>query len=497
MPKTITEDFPIVITAMPANARHHKIAFRGFVILVFVVAIVMLANIQMAHVDAFIPITQTMMCITDLLTATVLFVQYSVQSHRALLALAAGFVFSGLFAFLESLAFPDAYVTGVLIGDGLNSSRWLFLCWHTAFPLAAIVYALLKDAGEAADRSDRSPGVTIGITIACVLAATAGLTWSATAGAAYLPSLYENAAKQTLFGLVVNGYLALLSVTAIALVFVRRRTILDQWLIVTLFAWLPALIVSGLLTVVRFTLGWYLARVYALFAGASLLFVLLTETLLLYTRLTNAVVLLRRSEQRQRVLVAELDHRVKNILAQVAAVCTSTRQESRSIDDFVQSLGGRIRSMAAAHNLLSKTVWQGAGLDALVRTELAPYTTGANVKISGSDVMLTTAETQAVGRALHELATNAAKYGALSTPSGQVSVSWNRKPDGPASTLIIEWRERGGPAVAHDIRPGYGTTLIRNLIPHELGGTVDFRFAAEGVNCEIEFPLEKISAQGS
>jgi two-component sensor histidine kinase len=493
---TCTDDFPIVITTMPANARQHQIAFYGFVILVFVVAIVMLANIQMARVDTFIPITQTIMCIADLLTGTFLFAQYSVQPHRALLALAGGFVFSGLFAFLETLAFPGAFVPGVVIGDGLNSSRWLFLCWHTGFPLAAMVYAILKDAGEAANRSDRSTGATIGITIACVAALTAGLTWGATAGAGYLPSHYKNATEQALFGLVVNFYLALLSVTAIALVFIRRRTILDQWLIVTLFAWLPALIVSGLLTVVRFTLGWYLARIYALFAGSSLLFVLLVETLFLYTRLANAVVLLRRSEQRQRLLIAELDHRVKNILAQVAAVGTSMRHDNRSIDDFVQSLGGRIQSMAAAHTLLSESAWQGVGLDALVRTALAPYTRAANVKISGTDVMLTSAETQALGRVLHELATNAAKYGALSIANGQVSVSWNQKPNGSASTMILQWRELGGPPVEADIRSSYGTNLIRNLIPHELGGTVDLCFTTEGVNCKVDFPLENRS-QGS
>src|SRR5262249_23323937 len=153
------------------------------------------------------------------------------------------------------------------------------------------------------------------------------------------------------------------------------RTILDQWLIVTLFAWLPNFVIASLFIVNRFTLGWYIARVYAFFAGSSLLFVLLTETLLLYTRLASAVVQLRRSEEHQRLLVAELDHRVKNILAQVAGVATSTREGSRSLDGFLLSLAGRIQSMAAAHTLLSRTGWQSVGLDALVRTELAPYTT--------------------------------------------------------------------------------------------------------------------------
>jgi two-component sensor histidine kinase len=484
--------FPIAITTMPAAAGQHKIAFRGFAIFVVVVAIVMLTNIQTARVDAFVPVVQTVMCITDLLTAAFLFAQYSVHPRRALLALASGFVFSGLFAFLQTLTFPDAYVPGVLMGDMLSTAGWLFVFWHTTFPLAIIVYALAKDAGEAANRSGRSTRAAIGITIACVVAVTAGLTWGVTAGATYLPNFDKSLTEQAPPAMAAGLSLALLTITAIVLLFIRRRTILDQWLIVTLLAWLPNFMAASLHTAVRFTVGWYMGRVYALLAGASLLFVLLTETLRLYTRLANAIALLQRSEQHQRLLIAELDHRVKNILAQVAGVATSTRQGSRSIDNFVQSLDGRIHSMAAAHTLLSESSWQSVGLNAIVRTELAPYATDTNVRINGTDVMLSSAETQALARVLHELATNAAKYGALSIPGGQIWVSWDRKPNGQAATLILEWREHGGPPVPSKVRSSYGTDLIRDLIPHELGGTVDLVFAAEGVNCKIEIPAQKI-----
>ena len=489
------DDFPIVITAMPANARQHKVVFRGFAIQVVVVAIVTLANIQTVRAEALVPITQIVMSLVWFLTAAFLFAQYSVQPQRAQLALASGFVFSGLFAVLHTLAFPGAYGSGVVIGDELSSAGWLFLCWHTTFPLTVIIYTLAKDAGEAADGSGRSTRAAVGITIACVVAVTAGLTWGASAGAAYLPRLFKNTIEQEPFARGGELFVTVLNTTAIVLLFIRRRTILDQWLIVTLFAWLPDLVAASFFTLHRFTLGWYMARVYALIAGSSLLFVLLAETLRLYTRLANAVVLLRRSEEHQRLLIAELDHRVKNILAQVDGVTTSSLQGSRSINDFVQSLRGRIQSMAAAHTLLSKSAWQGVSLDALVRTELAPFTTGTNVRMSGTDVMLTSAETQALAMVLHELATNAAKYGALSISDGQVSVSWDRKPNGQAATLVLEWREHGGPPAALEVQSSYGTDLICNLIPHELGGTVDLMFAAEGVNCKIEIPPGQISAR--
>jgi two-component sensor histidine kinase len=193
------------------------------------------------------------------------------------------------------------------------------------------------------------------------------------------------------------------------------------------------------------------------------------------------------------MLIAELDHRVKNVLARVAAVAISTRQGSRSIDEFLRTLDGRIQSMAAAHSLLSQSRWHGVGITDLVHHQLAPYTTVANTTISGPDVMLTAAATHAVAVVLHELVTNAAKYGALSTPSGRVSVNWNLLPSsgGGAASLTISWHEIGGPPVAGPMQSGYGTSLIRELIPHELGGTVDLVFACDGACCKIDIPLEQ------
>jgi PAS domain S-box-containing protein len=198
----------------------------------------------------------------------------------------------------------------------------------------------------------------------------------------------------------------------------------------------------------------------------------------------------KRAEVREKMLTAELDHRVKNILAQVAAIANSTGEGSRSVDEFRRSLDGRIQSLAAAHMLLAQSNWHGVGIDALVRSQLAPYASDTNITIRGTGVILAVAETQVLTSVLHELATNAAKYGALSIPGGQVSVSWDRKPNGQAATLILEWRETGGPPVASRVQSGYGTDLIRDLIPHELGGEVDLVFAAEGVNCRIEIPVE-------
>jgi PAS domain S-box-containing protein len=615
---------------MPASVRQRKIAYSALAVLVVIVAITLpFANIQLARVDVFVPVIQAVMCVADLLAAVFLFAQYSVYSQRAVLVLAGGYVFSGLLAFLHALAFPGAYAPAGLIGDGVNSAAWLFVFWHTGFPLTVIVYTLSKDAGAAAIRSDPSISVVIVVTIACVLTATAGLTLVATTLAEYLPSLFETTTQQTPFSKYVNVFLSLLSAGALVLLFHRKRTILDHWLIVTLLAWLPNLIVGMLFTVLRFTVGWYSARLYALCAGSSLLFVLLAETMVLYTRLGTAlrvgvqqqrdlsatvaaleqskqsleevnlwlntalknithglsmfdkdrrlilcndryreiygdehgqikpgmtlssilkarrpdtgpeeidayvedrirtlrssqssymetkahdrrIIALntrlmpgggwvaihqditerKRAEEHQGLLLAELDHRVKNILARVAVVAKYTLEGGRPTKELLRALDRRIQSMADAHTMLSRSQWRGVSLADLVCGQLAPYTAESNVVISGPDIVLPAAPTQSLAMVLQELVTNAVKYGSLSTPHGKVSVSWDRRDGADGVTrAVIAWRESDGPSVTAPNHTSYGTNLVRNLIPHELGGAVDLAFALDGVRCDIEIPL--------
>ena len=163
--------------------------------------------------------------------------------------------------------------------------------------------------------------------------------------------------------------------------------------------------------------------------------------------------------------------------------------------DFVTALDGRIKSMAATHQLLSSRQWKGILLSALVRRELAPYATHRNTEIVGPDVTLNPDATQAVSMVLHELTTNAAKYGALSTNDGLVSVRWHRVLNGDADArLRIEWEESGGPAVQTPDRSGYGMEVIRDLLPYELEGAVDLAFASEGVRCRIDIPVSQLAS---
>jgi PAS domain S-box-containing protein len=196
----------------------------------------------------------------------------------------------------------------------------------------------------------------------------------------------------------------------------------------------------------------------------------------------------KRAEEARKVLNAELDHRVKNALATVTAVVSHTRQGSRSVADFAAALEGRLRSMAATHELLSSRHWQELSLIEVVRRELAPYAASRNTEISGPTVLLKPEAGQALAMVLHELATNAAKYGALSISRGRVLIRWDRWLNGSLPNLVLEWREVGGPRVDAPGKSSYGTSTIQHLIPYEFGGSVDLVFAPEGVRCRLELP---------
>jgi PAS domain S-box-containing protein len=202
----------------------------------------------------------------------------------------------------------------------------------------------------------------------------------------------------------------------------------------------------------------------------------------------------RQAEEHRSLLVAELDHRVKNTLATVSAVVSQTLEGRSSMADFAAALDARIRAMATTHQLLSANCWQGVSLAELVTRELAPYVMGKNAEIDGPMVLLRREAAQAMGMVLHELTTNAAKYGALSSKDGCVSVRWKWRANGQLrSHLVLDWREIGGPPVVATGKTSYGTRTIRDLIPYELSGTVELEFAREGVRCRVELPAGWLS----
>ena len=170
----------------------------------------------------------------------------------------------------------------------------------------------------------------------------------------------------------------------------------------------------------------------------------------------------KRAEEHQRMLHAELDHRVKNVLATVSAIITQTPKAGSSLDDFVSALDDRIKSLARTHELLSHNRWHGVSLEEIVRRELAPYA-AANTEIDGPRVTLRAEAAQAVAMVFHELATNSAKYGAFSKQGGRLLLQWRWLRNGSRGRLAIEWQELGGPTVRDRATLAMGQALSANL----------------------------------
>ncbi|CAN7363533.1 PAS domain-containing protein [Phenylobacterium sp. LjRoot225] len=200
----------------------------------------------------------------------------------------------------------------------------------------------------------------------------------------------------------------------------------------------------------------------------------------------------RRAEQRQLLLINELNHRVKNTLATVQSIAAQTLRSAPDLPSAREVFEARLVALAAAHDLLTAESWRGARLTDVAATAMAPFETMHRPQIirSGPPVWLAAHRALALSLALHELATNAAKYGALSVPEGRVTIRWSVSGD----ELRLLWIEEGGPPVATPTRAGFGTRLLQRSLAHELHGEVAFTFAPEGVRCEIRCEVEDVGS---
>jgi PAS domain S-box-containing protein len=193
----------------------------------------------------------------------------------------------------------------------------------------------------------------------------------------------------------------------------------------------------------------------------------------------------KRSEERIQLLVREIDHRAKNLLALVQA--TVHLAEADTPQQLKKAIEGRIQAIANAHALLAQTRWTGADLKTMVQLELAPYEKAGDQRseIAGPALMLESSAAQAMAILLHELATNAAKYGALSTATGRVAVTWSLSPD---RQLAFQWSERGGPPVAPPRRRGVGTRVIEQVVNGQMMGELRLDWRGDGLVCEVRVP---------
>ncbi|MBF9235289.1 PAS domain S-box protein [Microvirga sp. BT350] len=194
----------------------------------------------------------------------------------------------------------------------------------------------------------------------------------------------------------------------------------------------------------------------------------------------------RRGEEHRRILIGELNHRVKNTLAKVQAIASQTLRNAASVEEARMSFETRLIALAKAHDLLTRESWESADLTDIVRDALELYAGANRFRIDGPVVRLGPEPALAIAMALHELSTNAAKYGALSRDDGCIDIVWRLKGDADGRRLSLRWAERGGPPVVPPQRKGFGSRLLERALAQELGGEVRVVYEPTGVICMIE-----------
>jgi signal transduction histidine kinase len=279
------------------------------------------ADRPLPRLDAFIPSLDALVFVTDFITSVLLFAYFSIYRSRALLALASGYLFSSLIVIPHALTFPGVFSQTGLLGAGIQTTAWLYAFWHIGFPTALLFYAWLEDGKSKSDPKD-STLYPFGWSLMIVFSLVCGLTWLATAGDEFLPRLYLDGTHRTpLVSRVVEFNLLICASSAVAL-WVRRRSVLDQWLMVVAVASILELtFVGGLLGGGRFSLGFYAGRICSLIVSTVVLVVLLGETTRLYARLARSNAQLQREQNNKlmtlEAMVDSISHEVRQPLTAI------------------------------------------------------------------------------------------------------------------------------------------------------------------------------------
>jgi signal transduction histidine kinase len=375
-----SDEQQLLLATLPPSKGQIRLAIG--VVLALLLAFVLtipFTNIPLPRVDAFIPAFETAIIFNDLVTAFLLFAQFSIMRWRALLVLANGFLFSALIVIPHALTFPGAFAPNGLLGAGLQTTAWLYYFWHIGSPLAVIGYVLSKDGNIKTDGSQRSPTTAIGWSIGLVIAAVCVLTWVAIEADVLLPKIMAGSvqANRTVL-LLIGGLTASFNAAAIALLWFRRRSVLDLWLMVTCCAWLAETVVTALVTG-RFTLGFYASRLYAFVAVFSVLLVLLSETMALYSNLVYSTLRRRSNSEGRKIamdaMAASIAHEVNQPIAAMTfnseaalmllASTPPNIQEARAALDAIVSDGVRAGEVIASlRAMFKRETHQRARIDA-------------------------------------------------------------------------------------------------------------------------------------
>jgi signal transduction histidine kinase len=310
------------LSDLPATAFQtwSAVAVAAVVLVAFII-IAPFAGMPLGALNIFFPLLDAIVFVTDLITAVLLFSQFSIAGSRPLLALANGYLFTALIVVPHALTFTGAFSPTGLLGANIQTGSWLFIFWHIGFSAALLAYALLSIGNRAQPLLPGRTQSAVRWSVVGVIALTCGLTWLATAGTYLLPPIILN--TNSLSPLVVYPiWLAILiSAAALSLLAFRRRSVLDQWLMVVAFVYMGELAFSGLLPGVRFSLGFYAGRAFSVITASIVLIVLLAETTRLYALLARSNMKLQREQSSKlmnfEAIVAAIAHEIKQPLGAI------------------------------------------------------------------------------------------------------------------------------------------------------------------------------------
>jgi signal transduction histidine kinase len=299
-----------------------------------------LSSTEARRIDAFVPAYAMAMFVVDLITAVLLFAQFSILRSRALLAIASGYLFTALIVIPWMLTFPGIFTPGGLLGAELRqSTHWLYISWHAGFPMCVIAYALLKDADPANELWQASVRAGILSSVAVTAAVVCTVTFVVITGDAQLPRIALDPVHFSSLWFYAAGCLVLLSVIALIVLWIRQRSVLDLWLMVVMCAYVTEICLISFPVPVRFSNGWYAARFCGFIASSLVLFVLLYEITLLYAQMLRSVLAQRREREARLMtgdaVAATIAHEIKQPLS---AMITNANAAFRFLDGAIPDL---------------------------------------------------------------------------------------------------------------------------------------------------------------